>query len=96
MEQEKKVELINTINSLNLNDLRELSDYVWARIKRLRTIASERQRYLLNYNDKVAWKGKYGPSSGVIVEIRRVNAVVKNNMDGKRWIVPMSMLVKQD
>ena len=86
-------QLLDSANNLTEGELRELNNFVVARLKERRSFNAALKRRTLSEGDKVSWSGRDGYTEGTIIRVKRKKAICSVGY-GANWDVPLSMLTK--
>jgi hypothetical protein len=83
---------VNQLNSLSVQDLLRLNKLVVSIVKEKQRMDNRTATFEFNVGDAVKYTGKFGPTSGKVVDVKRTKVVVQSNLG--RYLVPASMLSK--
>lgn len=86
-------QILDSANNLTEGELRELNNFVVARLKERRSFNAALKRRTLSEGDKVSWSGRDGYTEGTIIRVKRKKAICSVGY-GANWDVPLSMLTK--
>ena len=88
-------QILDSTSQLSDGELRELNNFICARIKERSSFNAALKRRTLGPGDKVSWSGRAGLTEGVIVRVKRKKAICSVG-HGRNWDVPLNMLTKID
>lgn len=83
---------VNHLNALSVQDLLRLNKLVVSIVKEKQRTDNRTASFSFMPGDAVKYTGKFGPTSGKVLEVKRTKVVVESTRG--RYLVPASMLSK--
>jgi hypothetical protein len=83
---------VNQLNALSVQDLLRLNKLVVSIVKEKQRMDNRTSVFNFMPGDTVKYTGKFGPTQGNVVEVKRTKVVVQSSFG--RYLVPAAMLSK--
>lgn len=92
---EQKKKLAELAEELDLEDFKEVYDFLRGKINVLRQIKENTASKQFSHGDRVSFPTKKGREKGEVIGINSMSAKVKADKDGREWLVSHSLLRKE-
>ena len=83
---------VNQLNSMSVQDLLKLNKQLIIIVKEKQRMENRVATVSFMTGDQVKYTGKFGPTTGKVLEVKRTKVVVESTRG--RFLVPASMLSK--
>jgi len=83
---------VTQMNAMSVQDLLKLNNQLITIVKEKQRMNNRTATFEFNVGDPVKYSGKFGPTSGKVLEVKRTKVVVESTRG--RFLVPASMLTK--